>query len=113
MANIARFRAGQTPEYLISVNTPEYSSDPDCIVNPDVSAVINVPRKYWKRVGHQVQEMSLAEKQAIDDAEASAVQARIDNLEQIDAVVLAKALVRLGVATRQQMVAAIRQVLNN
>jgi len=113
MSNIARFRAGQVPEYLESANTPDYSGDPDCIVNPDVSAIINVPRKYWKRVGDQVQEMSVAEKQAVDDAEAAATQTRIDNLEQVDAVVLAKALVRLGVATRQQMVAAIRQVLNN
>lgn len=49
MANIARFKAGKTPEYMESVNTPEYSSDPDVIVNPDITAVQAVPLKFWNK----------------------------------------------------------------
>lgn len=112
MANIVRFRAGQAPEYLESVNTPDYSSDPDCIVNPNVSAVLGVPRRYWKRSGSSVLEMSAAEKAAVDAAEATLKDAAVSNLE-IDAVTLAKALVRAGVVAKAPLVNAIKQVLNN
>lgn len=73
MANVALFRSGQTPQYLTSVHTPDYSSDPDAIVNPDVSAVIAVALKYWKRSGNSVVEMSAGEKSAVDSAIASAL----------------------------------------
>ncbi len=69
MANIARFKSGQTPEYLTSINTPDYEGDPDVIVNPDISAVQNIDRKFWKRVGNSIVEMSVSEKQIILDAE--------------------------------------------
>ena len=69
MANIARFKSGQTPEYLTSVHTPDYEGDPDVIINPDISTVQNIDRKYWKRVGNAIVEMTASEKQAILDAE--------------------------------------------
>lgn len=72
MANVAIFKAGRTPEYLRSVNTPDYSSDPDVLINPDISALAAVPVKYWKRVGDAIQEMSAAEKASLDAAEAAA-----------------------------------------
>lgn len=72
MANVAIFKSGQVPRYLLSVNTPDYDQDPDVLVNPDVSAVASVPLKYWKRVGDLIEEMTQAEKDAVDAAEQSA-----------------------------------------
>ena len=69
MSNIARFKSGQTPEYLTSVHTPDYEGDPDVLVNPDISAVQNIDKKYWKRLGNTIVEMNLAEKQAIEAME--------------------------------------------
>lgn len=69
MANVAIFESGKTPVYEKSVNTPDYEGNADAIVNPDISAVQNTPLKYWKRNGDLVEEMTLAEKQAVDDAE--------------------------------------------
>jgi|SRR3990167_3445131 len=67
MSNIVRFQNGKA-EYLISVNTPDYEGV-DSIVNPDISAVADIPLKYWKRDGNNVIEMTVEEKQVIDDAE--------------------------------------------
>ena len=111
MANIAIFKTDQTPQYLRSVNTPDYSSDPDVIVNPDISAVSQVEKKYWKRVGDNVEEMTASEKQVIDDAEAAARETRIQALEDIDAIVLAKALVKAGVVTKPLLVSKLKEVL--
>lgn len=79
MANIAIFKPGKPPEYLESVNGAEYMTDPatndtkpnspDVLINPDISAVKNVPVKFWKRVGNAVVEMSQAEKDAVAAAE--------------------------------------------
>ena len=65
MANVVIFKTGQYPQYLTSVNTPDYSSDPNTIVNPDMSAVSGVPLKFWKRSGNNVLEMTQAEKDTI------------------------------------------------
>ena len=83
MSNIARFRQGQTPEYLKSVNTPDYSSDPDVIVNPDISSVQNVPLKYWKRNLNAVVEMSQSEKNVVDQKQIDDKEAMIQSLESI------------------------------
>ena len=79
MSNIAIFKLNQQPQYLTSVHTPDYSSDPDVLVNPDISAVINIPLKNWKRVGNSIVEMTLVEKQAIIDAELLARKAQADD----------------------------------
>lgn len=112
MSNIAIFKSGQTPQYLKSVNTPDYDQDPDVIVNPDVSSLDGVEMKYWKRVGDSVAEMTTSEKQVVDDAEEADRIARIDRLESIDAIVLAKALVKAGVVTKTLLVSKIKEVLN-
>jgi len=65
MADIAIFKAGKEPQYILSVNTPEYSSDPDVIVNPDISTVQNIPIKFWKRSGDTIIEMTQNEKTVI------------------------------------------------
>lgn len=51
---------------------PKDLSDPDWIVDPDLSAVGGQPKKYWKIVGDSVQVMTQAERDAIDAAEESA-----------------------------------------
>ena len=66
MANVIN---KSTKEYRTSIHTPMY--DPaDWLINPDVSAVISVPQKYWKLVGSplSVVEMTQAEKDAVDAA---------------------------------------------
>lgn len=82
--NIAIFKLNKTPEYLISVNGAEYMTDPtalegsvtpnspDVILNPNITAVKNVPVKFWKRNGSSITEMSQAEKDATITAELQA-----------------------------------------
>ena len=56
-----------TLQYRASVNTPDF--DPAVwIVNPDMSAVANVPPKHWKVTGNTVSQMTAAEKTAKDKA---------------------------------------------
>ena len=112
MANIAIFKTGERPQYLLSVNTPEYSGDPDVLVNPDVSALTSVPLRYWKRVGDTVVEMTAQEKSAVEQAILDAKETATNNLEDLDAVILAKALVRAGLITKDNLVTAIKQVMN-
>ena len=52
-------------EYLRSVNTPDYPES-IWIINPDLSAVAQVPQKYWKIVGDLVVEMTPEEKEIAD-----------------------------------------------
>lgn len=51
-----------------SVHTPHYSSSA-WIINPDLSAVQGVDKKYWKIVGDVISEMDQSEKDAVDAAE--------------------------------------------
>lgn len=85
--NIAIFKLNKTPEYLISVNGAEYMTDPtalegsvtpnspDVIFNPNITAVKNVPVKFWKRNGSSITEMTQAEKNVVL---ATELQARKD-----------------------------------
>lgn len=68
MSNVAIFKLGETPQYLTSVNTPDYADNPDCLINPDISAVKAVPIQYWKREKDKIVEMTLAEKEALDQS---------------------------------------------
>ena len=56
-----------TLEQKFSVNTPDYPVD-IWIINPDMSNVVGVPKKYWKIEGDLVLEMNQAEKDAVDAA---------------------------------------------
>ena len=94
MANVAIFKTGKEPQYLQSVNTPEYASDPDVIVNPDITAVQVVPLKFWKRVGNAIAEMTAGEKQAILDAELLARKSAADNFTA-NAVAIFTALIKV------------------
>lgn len=64
MASVVLFTNG-VASYLQSVNTPEYESNPDAIINPDTSVVENVPIQHWKRSGNSVVEMTQGEKDAL------------------------------------------------
>ena len=90
MSNVAIFKSGETPQYLKSVNTPDYEGDPNVLVNPDISALGNVPLKYWKRVADLIEEMTTSEKQAADDAE---LQARKD---AVTVELVARGLIEAG-----------------
>lgn len=77
MANITIFKSGQTPQYVQSVNTPDYEGNPDIIINPDISAVKIIPLKYWKHDGNKILEMTQAEKDTVDLTE---IQTRKNNI---------------------------------
>jgi len=62
---------GRVTQYLPSVNTPDYDSVVDKIVSPDLTAVAGVPLKYWVEKNGDIEEMSVPQKAAIDDAEAA------------------------------------------
>lgn len=62
----------QPVEVRESANTPDYEGRADVLINPDLSAVQSVARKYWKCSGGAVVEMSAAEKSSLDAAEATA-----------------------------------------
>lgn len=70
MADIVILDPNKPAQYLKSVNTSDYTVSSTVLVNPDVSAVVSVDQKYWKKgTGNTVIEMTLGEKQAVDDAD--------------------------------------------
>lgn len=60
-----------TLQKIESVNTPNYSSE-DWLINPDLSNVEGVDKKYWKIENDQIVEMDQAEKDIVDSAELAA-----------------------------------------
>ena len=64
-----------TLEYRTSVNTPDFPTN-TWIINPDLSAVQNVPIKYWKCVGDAILEMSQSEKDEVDAEEEEILSAK-------------------------------------
>lgn len=54
-----------TKEYLRSVNTPDFPVQ-HWIINPDLSAVADVPWKYWKVVKDSVVPMTAEERAIVD-----------------------------------------------
>ena len=73
MSNIAVYSpsdptvANRVLHYFTSVNTPDYDSENNKLVNPDVSGLSGVPYYYWKFDGDDgLEEMSVGEKALID-----------------------------------------------
>jgi hypothetical protein len=64
-----------TGEYVRSVHTPDFSSDPDWLINPSLAAVEGVPRRYWKVEFDNIVEMTQAEKDNKDAEIAAAITA--------------------------------------
>ena len=59
-----------TNQLIKSAHTPDYPPE-DWIENPDLSAVEDVPSKYWNISGDTVSEKNQTEKDAVDAAEAA------------------------------------------
>lgn len=103
--NIAIFKPGKQPEYITSVNGAEYMTNPaandttpnspDVLINPDISAVKNVPVKFWKRVGDTVVEMDQADKDAIAAAELQARKDMANDFGVQDMKIILKVLIAL------------------
>lgn len=75
MASIIQYSAvspNPVTAYLLSVNTPDYSGQPNTLVNPDVSQVIAQPIRYWKVSGGLVVLMTAGEQNTVDAAIAAA-----------------------------------------
>ena len=58
--------AGRVTKYVISAHTPNYNSEPNKLVNPNLAAVSGVTQKYWKHSTGSIVEMSQGEKDAWD-----------------------------------------------
>lgn len=130
--NIAIFKAGKTPEYLTSVNGAEFMADPtalegnvvpnspDVLINPDISAVKNVPIKFWKRNGNSIVEMTRAEKDAITAAELQARKDAANDFGVQDMRVVLKVLITVlnsklpanKQITKQEVVDALKGEIN-
>ena len=71
---------GNALQYLICVNTPDYKTRDDAIINPDLSAVKNVPVEYLKVQAGAVAEMTATEKAAVDAAKPAPVPDPVEQL---------------------------------
>lgn len=84
MANVIQYNpsdptvANKVTVYLTSVNTPDYEEQPNTLINPDLSGVSEIAQAYWKVSGTDVVEMTQAEKDAIDAANAAVAQAVVE-----------------------------------
>lgn len=124
MANVLIEKNGKL-EYLESVNEPDYCTEvppnknvaqqyakPGVLINPDISLLRNVPIKFWKINGLQVIEMTVQEKQTLLDKEEDEKEARRQELESVEPKLLAKALIKLGIVSKQQLLDSIEEVKN-
>ena len=99
-------------EYISSANTPEYSGNPDALINPDLSALLpSIPVKYWKRSGSLVIEMTSGEKTALDDSESAAATAatRTSAKAQLDGFVSAPLFQRAFADIAKEEINILRQ----
>ncbi len=84
-----------TKQFIPSANTVEYPVE-DWIINPDMSAVVGQPSKYWTISGDTVSLMSQGERDAVDAALiASARDALAAEMDQVESYARAFALVVL------------------
>src|SRR3990167_6383000 len=122
MSNIAIFKSNQTPQYLESVNEPDYCTEvppnkfvaqdyalPGVLINPDISAVKDVPLKYWKQVSLTVIEMSVAEKKMVDDAEKAKSDIELETLNSLSAKELTEVLVSKGLITKKEITDSLKE----
>lgn len=72
-----------TLQYIKSVNTPDYDSA-DWVINPDMSLVAGIPEKYWRLVGDTPKEMTIAQKNAVDQAEADVLALQQENAKDFE-----------------------------
>ena len=72
-----------TLELRMSVNTSEFDSG-TWIINPNLSGVSGVAKKYWKISGDSVLEMDQTEKDAVDAAETAAQESSTKAVRKVD-----------------------------
>jgi hypothetical protein len=53
--------------YLLSVNTPDYNSNPNALINPDLSEIINISPIFWKFNNNTIVAMSSDEQILINN----------------------------------------------
>lgn len=110
MSDVVIFKAGEIAQYLKSVNTPDHINA-YTLINPDLSKLENVPRKYWQRDGDKIVEMSIAEKQKLIDARQLEIDVQTEALD-IDALIVVKALVKVlifkGILTKTDLIDEIK-----
>ena len=132
MANIAIFKTGKTPEYRQSVSGGEYmvdptalegsvvSNDPDVLFNPNITAVKNVPVRFWKRSGNTIVEMTQVEKDVLAAAELQVRKDAANDLGVQDIKIALKALITVlntklpanKQLTKQELVDALKGEIN-
>lgn len=116
MSNIVIFHPDKPAEYLKSVHTPDYCSSPpptkqeaqnyalpNVIINPDLSNVQGVPKRFWKKDGLNVVEMTDTEKQLVRAQAKADRRANINKLN-FGVVELAEALINKGLITKKEIV---------
>lgn len=82
-----------TKQLIPSANTPDHSSA-EWIINPDLSAVLGQPAKYWVITGDAVSLMDQAQRDAVDAAELTAARDLAANqIDGPESIVRALALV--------------------
>lgn len=70
-----------TKEYRRRANTPDFDTDPDYIIAPNLTGLVDaegyptVLTRYWKITGDVVSEMTQGEKDVVDAAAAAASKA--------------------------------------
>lgn len=115
MANILLFDPAtkEVKDYLISVNTGDYVVDSKVnkdelqpksgvLINPDLTLVNGLDKRYWKVVGNSVVSMSDNEKLLVDSKEKQFQDSQKDNLD-MSAKDLAQVLIDLGIVTKKQI----------
>jgi len=95
MSNIAIFKTGKIPQYLTSVNTPDFVTDPDVLIDPDITLVANTPIEFWKREGDSIVEMSPIEKTNFLDARLEERREMVNDLGYKDLKVVLTALIKV------------------
>lgn len=74
-SEVVCFDVGGNPQkalqYIKSVNTQEYLSRTDCVINPNLSSLSSVPLKYWKHSSGLIIEMTSQEKIDFDNAQTA------------------------------------------
>jgi len=97
MALVVIFEEGKEPVVLESADTNEHIGKELIAINPDLSAVLEVPRRYWKQgEKDQVVEMEQLEKDAVDAKLLQERDTRIETLNEIPTQVLAEFFIQQG-----------------
>jgi hypothetical protein len=79
----------QTGQFVANVRSPGLNSR-DWIINPDLTAVVDVPEKYWRIDGDRIVEMDAREREVIDARELTAAKAKLtESMTRTDIALLA------------------------